>query len=477
MTIKTAAKATTPTIPSRVAVAVPQKPEGTTKAWRKLLNSVNDGAASAYGFVGQWLDAGLAYEMPEGALVMVVDRFGPDRWTVALTTATPLGLEPINTWELKGRLGKRVVDFTRRRLPAGAEEMTAEPLEAKPNWFESYCRRCRGPVPAGGGRMASIGGTGVIHHPGQCPPPPEIVRPNRWGGTCLHCQGWVAAETGAAVRLPAPRTVDGARYQTVHDPACPENPIPGPANRDDAWCGECGELVPAGEGFYDLTRKRARHIECPAERMQEPTWVARLPRSAPDDIEAGTVLRVQIQVAVGDSEVPMDAPGYRMLEAETGYCEMVAVVLELAVTGIDTRRVRVRAATPSEAEDVLAREVTLAPDVRPHTEGFKARFTVDQDGPFTPWLAEITGRTPQFGFQRRFLRADRDYSGANRKGTRGIEHSWTLSVNRVYEAEYSTSWTKTRRVFLRADPAGDVVEIDREEVLAWLDHAAAWIGS
>ncbi|OBK02782.1 hypothetical protein A5637_16345 [Mycolicibacterium fortuitum] len=472
---KTSSTTTAPATPSLVAVVVPEKPEGATKSWRRMITSVADTGSDAFAFVGPWLDRGVVYELPEGAAVMVVDRFGDGRWEVSLNSAGPLGLEPIKTWSLKSSLGKRVVDFTRRRLPAGAASMQATRLEAKPNRYESYCRRCRGIVAPNAGRLVDHGGrTVVTHHPGQCPPPPEIVRPNRWGGICLLCGGWVAAETGAAMRLSQPRNLDGAQYSAVHDPGCPENPIPGPPNHSAGWCADCREPVAAGEGYFDRDRRMPVHLACPAETVEVPTWIARLPRSASCWIDAGEVIRVQVALADGDPEVPVDAPGYRMLEVETGYVELVAVVLEMFTAESGTRRVRVRAASPAEAEDVLAREITLIPDVRPHPAGFKARFTAEQIGHTKPWLAEITGRTPQFGFKRRFLRADRDFSRANRRGTSGVEYAWTLTVNRVYEAEYPTSWSKARRVFLRADPAGDVVEIDEAEVIAWLDNAPVW---
>ncbi|MCB9441193.1 MAG: hypothetical protein H6523_13205 [Mycolicibacterium sp.] len=468
-------KSTRPAPPARVALVVPSRPIGGRSGWRKLITEVSPGARNAFGLEGQWLDSGVVYELPEGALVLVVDRPERHRWEVSLSTATPLGLEPIHSWSLKHHLGKRVVDYIRRRLPAGAAAMEATRLEARPNEYESYCRRCRGIVPARAGRLVDVGGgkAGVIHHPGQCPPPPDILRPNKWGGICLLCGGWVAAGAGAAIRLEKPRNVDGAQYSAVHE-GCPDNPVPGPPNDHDGWCVDCREPIGAGRGYFDLDRRRPVHLTCPEETVGVPTWIARLPKSESSRIESGTVRRIQITVSADDQEVPTDAPGYRMLEAETGYVELVAVVLELQVSESGTRRVRVRAATPEEAEDVLAREVALAPDTRPHPAGFKVRFTAEQLGDNRPWLAEITGRTPKFKFRRRFLRADRDFSCANKRGTRGIEYSWTLTVNRVYQAMVPWSWTDGDRKYLRVDPAGDVVEIDEEEVIAWLDNAPVW---
>lgn len=472
MTAAAAVEKAAPAAASKmVALVVPAKPEGATKVWRKLLTGVTADATDAFGLTGQWLEPGVVYELPEGAAVIVVDKFDLGRWEVSLNTADPIGLEPIKKWSLKSSLGKRVVDFTRRRLPAHAAGMHATRLEAKPNAFESYCRRCRGIVAAGAGRLVDIGGrTGVTHHPGHCPPPPEIVRPNQWGGICLLCGGWVKAQAGAAIRLSQPRTLDGAQYSAVHDPGCPDRPVPGPTNSYDGWCADCREPVSAGAGFIDLKRRQPMHLACPAETVGVPTWIARLPRSAPSGIKAGSVMRIQLVLSDDDPEVPAGALGYRMLESETGYVELIAVALETFVSRYGTRRIRVRAATPTESENVLAREIVAALDARPHPDGFKARFIVEQYGPTRPWLAEITGRTPQFKFTRRFIRADCDFSGANRKGTRGIKHAWTLTVNRVYEAEYSLSWGRSTRVFLRADPAGDVVEIDEDEVLAWLDN-------
>ncbi|WP_280381421.1 hypothetical protein [Nocardia wallacei] len=457
-----------------VALVVPEKPEGANKSWRKLLTGVTAGGADAFALAGVWLDAGVVYELPADAVVVICDRFD-DRVEVAMTRAEAGGLEPVKTWTLKRTLGKRVVDYIGRRLPADAATMTATRLEVKPNRRDGACHWCRGPVPAGTGRLVPFGGwTRVTHHPGHCPPPPEIVRPNKFGGLCLLCGGWVAAGSGAAVRLTAPRTITGARYSAAHDPRCPDAPVPGPPNRAASWCADCGELVGAEAGYFDLILRQPRHRICPADTVTEPTWIARLPRTAPADIEAGTVLRIQVTITAEEPDVPASVPGYRVLESETGYVAFVAVVLEVVTGRCGTRRVRVRATTPGEAADVLAAEIALVPDVRPHPEGFKARFSSEKIGTKRPWLAEITGRTPTYRFQRQFLRADIDYSQANSKGTRGVEYSWTLGVNRVYEAAWAPSWTQWVQVYLRADPAGDIVEIDEEEVLAWLDHAAVW---
>jgi hypothetical protein len=201
------------------------------------------------------------------------------------------------------------------------------------------------------------------------------------------------------------------------------------------------------------------------------------------------VRRVRLDLREGGDPVPPDAPGCRVLAEQ--YTELIATVLETR-TGRDGswQQARIRTATPAEAEDLLAAEVARAVDARPHPSGFKARFTAERitprrsellrtrflagPGAQNPWLAEITGRDPDYGYARDFLRADRNYAHANSRGTRGVEYCWTLTVNRVYEACYHTSHRQSHRVFLRATPDGDVAEISRQEVETWLNAAPAW---
>ena len=84
-----------------------------------------------------------------------------------------------------------------------------------------------------------------------------------------------------------------------------------------------------------------------------------------------------------------------------------------------------------------------------------------------PWVAKITGRDDEYGYAREFLNNSRDYRNANREGTRGVECWYTLDEDAFYEVCAWGSAHKYRRYFVKV-VAGDVVEIEKDEVEAWL---------
>lgn len=79
------------------------------------------------------------------------------------------------------------------------------------------------------------------------------------------------------------------------------------------------------------------------------------------------------------------------------------------------------------------------------------------------WCAKLTGLSEKFGFEREFLRARRDYSEANSKGSRGVYLYFTLYEGDIYEVHEIVSWSRDRRYFVKA-VAGAVVEIEQAEV-------------
>lgn len=474
------------------ALVAPPRPDAAVKAWRRLLTGTDPSQAGAFALTGQFLEPGIAYEVPLGAVVLVVDRYA-DRWDVQMTRVDTGGLTPVKTWSLKGALGKRVVDYVGRRLPAGAATHRAARLDDKTNDWAGRCLHCRRQVPARTGRLVQVvGSTLVSHLPGSCPPPPEVIEPNRRSDACLLCGNWVARGDGVALRLTARDVHTGSWYRAAHKDTCPVDALPGPVNRAAGWCVDCGELVaPAAGYWHDLA---LRHAEtCPVPVTTGPTWIVRRPRDEPV-FDVGEVRRVRVDLRTGvasaypvdslgpiafrrpdNRQVPAGTPGFRVL-GET-YVELVGVVVECVTGRRGRQRARVRPATLVEAEEVLAVEMDVVPDARPHPVGFMARWSKEKIGSGQPWLAEVTGRCPDFGYRREFVPADRDYAKANSKGTRGVWFWWTLRVNRVYEAGYPLSHSKDARVFLRATPDGDVVEISKEEVESWLNSSPVWSAS
>ncbi|MCB5910344.1 hypothetical protein [Streptomyces pinistramenti] len=469
----------------RTVLVAPALPDGARKAWRRLVTSVGAGV-DAYAFEGAWLSPGVAYDVPVGAVVLVVDAF-PERWEVRMTRAGTGELETVKEWELKSPLGKRVVDFVRRRLPADARAHRALRCDPAANAYAGRCLNCRQEVAAGAGRLQTDtwGTTRVAHTPGTCPPRPAVIRPNRRSEHCLLCGRWVARGQGVALLLEAPEEVTGRRYRAAHDDGCPLDAPAGPPNLSSGWCADCGELTEPEQGYWG--DGALHHRRCPTATVDGSTWIVRQPRDEPV-LAAGQVRRLRVDLRRGtetyvtddldavtvrrpdNPPVPLEAAGVRVL-SET-YVEMVGVVLECVRSRRGRVRARVRVATGVEAAALLAREAAQAVEARPDAGGFKAVYSamryVDK-----PWLAELTGRDADFGYARLFQSATVDYTHANRSG-RGAEYEWVLRPNAVYEACYWTSRTRQHRVFLRATAEGTVTGITKEEVEAWLNAAPLW---
>lgn len=483
--------------PARVAVVVPAAEQGARKSWRRLVTAVDPNKDSAYALDGPWLEPDRAYEVPSGAVVIACDTFADHR-LVRMLTAEVGGLAETKVWDQKKPLGRAVLNFIGRRLPTPAFT-TVRALEVLPNLWEGWCLRCYQTVPARAGQFVEDGGRRrVAHLDGACPPRPPLR--NNYAGNCHLCTGWIEAGAGHAAQLNDEQwaaafrrniRMSYGRWHVQHpDGACPPIPEPTP-NLYDGWCRECGELVPARAGVFD---NGVRHrYGCPEPTITEPTWTVHRRAGA---LRVGQVLQARLRPWGAELPVPSCAPGYRVLD-EHGLVHAVVTVVQ--TLGRDARfNARVRIATPAEAVDVLAAQAQFIPDAIPDPDGFRAPWNAERIGTpgavlnrmratgyliggqqpvrGVPWVAEITGRA-RASYVRRFLRPNIDRSQSNSTGTRGVQYHWDLKINTVYQAYYPQTWSKARRVFLRANPDGTVREVTREEVEAWLDMASEWMYS
>ncbi|WP_149563166.1 hypothetical protein [Streptomyces cacaoi] len=481
LTVKATA-ATTPTQPgSWPLVTIAEEPADALSSWRRLVTGTDPSARpGARTLVGQWLDPGCIYALPVGGVVVTCDRYS-GQWHLTMCTVTDDGLTTVKEWRQKSPMGARAASYVARRLPDTAADMRAVAVQAKSrtNLYDGRCYHCRRWVDAGAGRLIDSGGRKEpAHLSGQCPPPPQVVTPNRRGEPCQLCGNWVERGTGVALRQSEPDPATGSYYRAAHQTepgACPLGALPGPRNRVNGWCSLCGELVAAGGGYWDPTAHRSlRHAgDCPAPKWSGPTWQVRRARHEPA-FKIGQVRRVRVDLRRGGDPVPPQTLGYRVL-SET-YIELIGLVVEVVEIG---RRqwARLCPATASEAADMVADDTVAALDARPDAGAVMAGWSVEKIGHQNPWLAEITGRHPDYEYRREFLLSKRDYTNANSRGTRGVQFHWDLLPNRVYEAAWSVSHRETRREFLKTTPDGDVETISREEVEAWLNHAATWAAS
>jgi hypothetical protein len=83
-----------------------------------------------------------------------------------------------------------------------------------------------------------------------------------------------------------------------------------------------------------------------------------------------------------------------------------------------------------------------------------------------PWVAKLSGIDAGGSFHREFVRAQIDYSRANKTGSRGVYLYYPLQDG-LYEVNKRESWTKVRRYFIRVEDTR-IEEIEREEIMQWL---------
>ena len=83
------------------------------------------------------------------------------------------------------------------------------------------------------------------------------------------------------------------------------------------------------------------------------------------------------------------------------------------------------------------------------------------------WVARITGLNNQYGFERDFIKGQKDYSTANGTGSRGIYLYYFLEPG-FYEISDRRSWSNTKRYFARVVNETTIIELSREEVIRCL---------
>jgi len=87
--------------------------------------------------------------------------------------------------------------------------------------------------------------------------------------------------------------------------------------------------------------------------------------------------------------------------------------------------------------------------------------------PQRPWVAEIRGLTTRHGFDRVFLRGDKDYSESNGSASRGVYLCFILEDDKIYEVHEPRGWKKFSRYFVRYN-GYEKHTMEREEVIQCL---------
>ncbi|MCX4681564.1 hypothetical protein OG413_40910 [Streptomyces sp. NBC_01433] len=483
----TASRTTAAVTPTHARITVPDLAHGTANGWRRLITAIPADAAGTPGLDGPWLPPRAVVEVPIGALVLAVDHHrAAQRWEITALLATTTGLQDTGRWSRRSPLGPREIRRLRTLLADSAHQHTARVL-ITPNRADASCLRCSRDLAAG---------EGMVHHTVDgrllvcqtCPPRPAELPTNPRAGRCAVCQGWVATAEGTATLLGGHG--DTGRYRPIHR-ACPEQPLPGPPLAADAWCLDCRTTVPAGTGYW---RRGAHHAPgtCAAPSDGLPRWIVAAPARENSPWQRGAVRRIHYTPRHGEPQLPAGLPGGRIL-SDTGHMSVLAYILGTRTTGSGRTLALTRAATWTEAAPVLAAELDAALATRPDGGTFLAREVIERIHGDKGWVAELTGHDPRHGLARTFLRPQTDYDQADARGHRGVLDAWTLRPRRVYEVSRPLNppvpnWRTVRRTlgprarvtgeqraYVRVTAEGDIIEITREEVDAWLGTALEWM--
>jgi hypothetical protein len=89
------------------------------------------------------------------------------------------------------------------------------------------------------------------------------------------------------------------------------------------------------------------------------------------------------------------------------------------------------------------------------------------EGMRRPWVARVTGFDPQYRFARDFLRGQKDFSEANRVGSRGVYVYYHLLEGEIYHVHELLTWRKSRKYYCTVSD-GKLIELELEEVEAAL---------
>lgn len=79
--------------------------------------------------------------------------------------------------------------------------------------------------------------------------------------------------------------------------------------------------------------------------------------------------------------------------------------------------------------------------------------------PFKYWVAEITGFSSMYKYERLFLPFKMDYSRSKKGGSRGVYKVYVLETGRIYDVSECC-----KRFFMRLGPEGDILKIKEREV-------------
>lgn len=207
-------------------ITVPVVPEGKdTASWRRHLTGVDPAKDYSYRALGPWLQAGDLVEIPQGSLVLVVDR-------------------AVRGWKDEWVPGRRSRSSAFPRSVPQKDAVVTVYLAADGELVEMWSRHYMSGKSAFGATTTKKLAALLEQHPvpeGTAQVLYEARRPNRKEGKCRWCTRTVRAEAGHAVGR-------GEDAQVEHYEQCTPQAVPGD---QPCACVLCGvEVVPYQAQLY-----------------------------------------------------------------------------------------------------------------------------------------------------------------------------------------------------------------------------------
>lgn len=81
----------------------------------------------------------------------------------------------------------------------------------------------------------------------------------------------------------------------------------------------------------------------------------------------------------------------------------------------------------------------------------------------SPWVAEIVGRDGMGQLQRQFVSGQKDYTHADRVGSRGVFFFYHLTPGHIYEVNSHPEWKRHDHYLCRVRHDGHIVKITPED--------------
>ncbi len=89
-----------------------------------------------------------------------------------------------------------------------------------------------------------------------------------------------------------------------------------------------------------------------------------------------------------------------------------------------------------------------------------------------PWVAQLTGLSARYGFERRFVLGKKDFSRANSLGSRGVYAHYILEEGLLYEVHALLSWKRSERYYCQIR-LGAPFRLTKEVIIQCLSEGSA----